>query len=121
MSQNTGAFVSLAVVGVLATFIPAALTAVSADAAVTPSSTTAGQSGSGTVTTGVAHLVPPGTYTPLPLGDPNLIETRTTMTLAKGVTRTHIVCGTTPTNRRHVPDNVAGRHRAPRRLPTRLR
>jgi exopolysaccharide biosynthesis protein len=51
-----------------------------------------------TITIAVVHPVPAGTYTPLPLGDPNLTETRTTMTLAKGVTLTHIVRGTTPAN-----------------------
>ena len=48
------------------------------------------------ITIAVVHPVPAGTYTPLPLGDPALTETRTTMTLAPGITLTHIVRGTTP-------------------------
>lgn len=40
--------------------------------------------------------IPAGSYTPLPVGDPDLPETRSSAELADGVTLTHIVRGTTP-------------------------
>lgn len=40
--------------------------------------------------------IPAGSYTPLPVGDSALTETRSSETLAPGVTLTHIVRGTTP-------------------------
>jgi hypothetical protein len=60
------------------------------------------------ITIAVVHPVPAGTYTPLPLGDPSLTETRTTMTLAPGVTLTHIVRGTTPANPNDINTTLEG-------------
>lgn len=83
MRRRRHKFLPLAIVGVLAGSVPALLGPASADAGTTTPAT-------------AATVVPAGTYTPLPLGDPNLTETRTITTLAKGVTLTHIVRGTTP-------------------------
>jgi hypothetical protein len=41
-------------------------------------------------------LLPAGSYAPLPVGDPDLTETRSVETLAPGVTLTHIVRGDEP-------------------------
>lgn len=42
------------------------------------------------------RLIPAGSYRPLPIGDPDLTETRCITTLAPGVTLTQIVRGTAP-------------------------
>jgi len=52
--------------------------------------------------------IPAGTYTPLPLGDPALTETRSTETLAPGVTLTHIVRGTAPANPADINTTLEG-------------
>src|SRR5438552_7119241 len=52
--------------------------------------------------------IPAGTYTPLPLGDPALTETRSIETLAPGVTLTHIVRGITPANPSEINTTLEG-------------
>jgi hypothetical protein len=53
-------------------------------------------------------LIPAGTYTPLPVGDPALTETRSLQTLAPGVTLTHIVRGTTPASPSDINTTLEG-------------
>lgn len=93
MKRSRRTFLPLAIAGVLAASVPALLGATSAGAATAASP---------------AHVVPAGTYTPLPVGDPNLPETRTVTTLAKGVTLTHIVRGTTPASTSSINTTLDG-------------
>lgn len=53
-------------------------------------------------------LIPAGSYTPLPVGDPALPETRSFETLAPGVTLTHIVRGSTPASPGSVNTTLEG-------------
>jgi Phosphodiester glycosidase len=53
-------------------------------------------------------LIPAGTYTPLPIGDPALTETRSFETLEPGVTLTHIVRGTTPASSSDINTTLEG-------------
>ena len=53
-------------------------------------------------------LIPAGTYTPLPIGDPSLTETRSFETLERGVTLTHIVRGTAPASSSDINTTLEG-------------
>ena len=53
-------------------------------------------------------LIPAGTYTPLPIGDPALTETRSFETLEPGVTLTHIVRGSTPASSSDINTTLEG-------------
>ena len=53
-------------------------------------------------------LIPAGTYTPLPIGDPALTETRSFETLERGVTLTHIVRGTAPASSSDINTTLEG-------------